>query len=65
VFHRELFENLRYFTKPPLVRKNAFVFMLDLIYFVKDQMQSSAIAAVEAAFRSFASVIVVLTHSGE
>lgn len=47
LFHRELFENLRYFTKPPL-----------------DQMQSSAIAAVEAAFRSFASLIVVLTHSG-
>lgn len=47
VFHRELFENLRYFTKPPL-----------------DQMQSTAIAAVEAAFRSFASIIVVLTHSG-
>ncbi|CAF1142574.1 unnamed protein product [Adineta steineri] len=48
LFHRELFENLLYFTKPPL-----------------DQMQSSAIAAVEAAFRSFASIIVVLTHSGE
>jgi pyruvate kinase len=47
IFHRELFENLRYFTKPPL-----------------DQMQSTAIAAVEAAFRSFASIIVVLTHSG-
>ncbi|UJR15392.1 hypothetical protein I4U23_002340 [Adineta vaga] len=48
LFHRELFENLRYFTKPPL-----------------DQIQSAAIAAVEAAFRSFASIIVVLTHSGE
>ncbi|CAF4092926.1 unnamed protein product, partial [Rotaria sordida] len=48
LFHRELFENLRYFTKPPL-----------------DQMQSTAIAAVEAAFRSFASIIVVLTHSGK
>jgi len=47
LFHRELFENLRYFTKPPL-----------------DQMQSTAIAAVEAAFRSYASLIVVLTHSG-
>jgi len=47
LFHRELFENLRYFTKPPL-----------------DPMQSTAIAAVEAAFRSFASIIVVLTHSG-
>ncbi|CAF2609192.1 unnamed protein product [Rotaria sp. Silwood2] len=47
LFHRELFENLRYFTKPPL-----------------DQIQSTAIAAVEAAFRSFASIIVVLTHSG-
>jgi len=47
LFHRELFENLRYFTKPPL-----------------NQMQSTAIAAVEAAFRSFASIIVVLTHSG-
>jgi len=47
LFHRELFENLRYFTKPPL-----------------DQMQSTAIAAVEAAFRSFASIIVVLTHAG-
>ncbi|CAM4774898.1 unnamed protein product [Rotaria magnacalcarata] len=47
LFHRELFENLRYFTKPPL-----------------DQIQSSAIAAVEAAFRSFASIIIVLTHSG-
>jgi len=39
--------------------------MLDLVYFIKNQMQSSAIAAVEAAFRSFASIIVVLTHSGE
>ncbi|CAF1339454.1 unnamed protein product [Didymodactylos carnosus] len=48
LFHRELFENLRYFTKPPL-----------------DQIQSTAIAAVEAAFRSFASIIVVLTHSGK
>jgi pyruvate kinase len=47
LFHRELFENLRYFTKPPM-----------------DQMQSTAIAAVEAAFRSFASIIIVLTHSG-
>ncbi|CAF3558347.1 unnamed protein product [Rotaria sp. Silwood1] len=47
LFHRELFENLSYFTKPPL-----------------DQIQSTAIAAVEAAFRSFASIIVVLTHSG-
>jgi len=28
-------------------------------------MQSTAIAAVEAAFRSFASIIVVLTHSGK
>ncbi|CAF3618740.1 unnamed protein product [Rotaria sp. Silwood1] len=47
LFHRELFSNLSYFTKPPL-----------------DQMQSAAIAAVEAAFRSYASLIVVLTHSG-
>jgi len=47
VFHRELFENLRYLTKPPL-----------------DQIQSTAIAAVEASFRSFASIIIVLTHSG-
>ncbi|CAF4348899.1 unnamed protein product [Rotaria socialis] len=48
LFHRELFSNLSYFTKPPL-----------------DQMQSAAIAAVEAAFRSYASLIVVLTHSGK
>ena len=34
------------------------------LVFVKDQMQSTAIAAVEAAFRSFASIIIVLTHSG-
>jgi len=47
LFHRELFENLRYFTKPPL-----------------DQIQAAAIAAVEAAFRSFAAIIVCLTHSG-
>ncbi|CAF2802048.1 unnamed protein product [Rotaria sp. Silwood2] len=47
LFHRELFENLSHFTKPPL-----------------GQMQSVAIAAVEAAFRSYASLIIVLTHSG-
>ncbi|CAF5120589.1 unnamed protein product, partial [Rotaria socialis] len=40
----------------------------NLSYFTKpplDQMQSAAIAAVEAAFRSYASLIVVLTHSGK
>ncbi|CAF0856695.1 unnamed protein product [Rotaria sordida] len=47
IFYRELFENLRYFTKPPL-----------------DQMHAAAIASVEAAFRSYATLIVVLTHSG-
>ncbi|CAF4969603.1 unnamed protein product [Rotaria sp. Silwood1] len=47
LYHRELFQNLSYFTKPPL-----------------DQMQSAAIAAVEAAFKSYAPLIVVLTHSG-
>ncbi|CAF1286311.1 unnamed protein product [Rotaria magnacalcarata] len=40
----------------------------NLSHFTKpplDQMQSAAIAAVEAAFRSYASLIVVLTHSGK
>ena len=27
LFHRELFENLRYFTKPPMVRKERFFFL--------------------------------------
>lgn len=65
LFHRELFENLRYFTKPPLVRVHCFPFGLNTsMGCLQDQIQSTAIAAVEAAFRSFASIIVVLTHSG-
>jgi hypothetical protein len=47
-----------------MVRKIPF-FLLNRVYFYfKDQMQSTAIAAVEAAFRSFASLIIVLTYSG-
>jgi len=49
-----------------MVRKIHFVFLLlnRIYFFFKDQIQSTAIAAVEAAFRSFASIIIVLTHSG-
>ncbi|KAL7678220.1 hypothetical protein ACOME3_004447 [Neoechinorhynchus agilis] len=47
IFYREMFENLRYFTPPPI-----------------DAVDATCIAAVEASFRVYARIIMVLTTSG-